>query len=115
MIAYVLSVLYALWILYILVMGLYRAKLADRLSPAATILGAPFLVLGYAVDVFANLTAATILFLEVPREALVTTRLTRHLEKGSGWRHRIAKAICEHLLDPFDPRGAHCVPKTSAK
>lgn len=106
--AYVFSVLYALWILYLLVMGLYRAKLNNRLSKVSTVLGAPFLITGYLVDVFANLTAATILFLELPRETLVTSRLTRHLKNGKGWRHRIAKAICDHLLDPFDPRGTHC-------
>lgn len=99
---------YGLWILYIIVMGLYRAKLAGRLSPSAAVLGAPFLLIGYVVDVLTNLTVAPFVFLEFPRETLVTTRLTRHLRSGSGWRYRFAKAICNSLLDPFDPRGVHC-------
>jgi hypothetical protein len=99
---------YALWVLYLLVMGLYRAQLAGRLSKPAMVLGAPFLILGYLVDVLTNLTVATALFLELPREALVTTRLTRHMGDGDGWRYRVARAICRSLLDPFDPRGVHC-------
>lgn len=108
MIVYILTVSYALWVLYLLVMGLYRAKLNGRLSKAASVLGAPFLILGYLVDIFANLTVATIVFLELPRETLVTSRLTRHLKQGEGWRQRFAKSICSALLDPFDPRGTHC-------
>lgn len=106
--AYAFSVAYLLWIFYLLVMGLYRAKLAGRLSRVTTVLGAPFLILGYLTDVLVNITIASVLMLEFPREALLTTRLTRHLKAGAGWRYRLAKSICEHLLDPFDPRGAHC-------
>lgn len=105
---YALVIAYLLWVLYLIVMGLYRAKLAGRLSKPAAVLGAPFLVIGYLVDILANITVAPFLFLELPRETLVTTRLTRHLRSGPGWRYRFAKAICNSLLDPFDPRGVHC-------
>ena len=99
---------YALWALYLLVMGLYRARLAGRLSRVAMVLGMPFLVVGYIADVLVNMTVATVLFVELPREGLVTGRLERHIEHGSGWRRKLATWICNHLLDPFDPNGSHC-------
>lgn len=43
-----LALLYALWLLYVLVMGLYRAKLQGRLSRVALVLGSFVCVLGQA-------------------------------------------------------------------
>lgn len=99
---------YALWLLYVLVMGLYRAKLQGRISRVALVLGFPVYALGYLLDVLVQLTIATVLFLELPREGLVTGRLTRHIKRGHGWRRALSVWICHHLLDPFDPRGTHC-------
>lgn len=102
-----LAYLWLLWALYVLVMGLYRAHLDKRLGRTARVLGAPFLIVGWAMDVACNVTFAALLFLEPPRELLVTTRLKRHM-KGSGWRRSVARWICSKLLDPFDPSGSHC-------
>jgi hypothetical protein len=101
--------LWAFWGLYVLVMGLYRAHLDKRLSRAAYVLAAPFLAVGAAVDVLANLTIASLVFLEPPREWLVTSRLQRHnRDHESGWRGDLSEWICTHLLDVFDPTGNHC-------
>lgn len=98
-----------LWALYVMVMGVYRAKLDGRLTPLTTALAAPWLVLGYVVDVAVNFTFASLLFLEPPWELLVTSRLQRHIQAGAGgWRHDLACWICDHLLDVFDPTGHHC-------
>lgn len=99
--------LWVLWYAYILVMGLYRAHLDKRLNRVTYALAIPALVIGYAMDVLANLTVASIVFLEPPRELLVTSRLKRHIAKG-GWRGEKANWICTHLLDYFDPTGNHC-------
>jgi hypothetical protein len=53
-------------------------------------------------------TIASLVFLELPREWLVTDRLQRHMHKSIGWRFWLAKYICDHLLDVFDPSGNHC-------
>lgn len=103
-----LALTYTLWLLYVLVMGLYRAKLQGRLSKVALVLGFPVYMLGYLLDVFVQLTIATVLFVELPREGLVTGRLTRHIKRGHGWRRDLSLWICSRLLDPFDPRGTHC-------
>lgn len=47
-----LALLYTLWLLYVLVMGLYRAKLQKRLSRVALVLGFPVYALGYLLDPF---------------------------------------------------------------
>lgn len=97
-----------LWGLYVLVMGLYRAHLARKLTPLTYALGAPWLALGLAADVIVNLTVASVVFLEPPREWLVTDRLQRHIFGSAGWRFELADWICNHLLDVFDPTGNHC-------
>jgi len=98
-----------LWAAYVMVMGIYRAHLDKRLTPATKVLALPWVVIGYALDVVVNLTFASLIFLEPPLELLVTKRLQRHVDAtAGGWRHKLAWWICDHLLDPFDPTGNHC-------
>ena len=101
--------LYGFWALYILVMGIYRAHLSGRLSKAGYVLGLPWVVFGYFVDIVAQYTIATLYFADLPRkgEHLVTDRLKRY-SAGKGWRKTKADWICTHLLDVFDPHGDHC-------
>lgn len=47
-----LAITYALWLLYILVMGLYRAKLQGRLSRVALVLGFTVYTNGHLLDPF---------------------------------------------------------------
>lgn len=98
------------WYLYILVMGLYRAHLANRLTKFTTALALPALFIGYVVDIVSQYTIATIIFRDLPErgEYLVTDRLKRYLSQETGSRYVKAKWICETLLDPFDPTGKHC-------
>lgn len=100
--------LWVFWYAYVLVMGLYRAHLDKRLGPIAYVLAAPVLVVGFALDVIANATIAWIVFLDRPRELLVTRRLKRYMAGRDSWRQRLAHAVCSRLLDPFDPTGRHC-------
>ena len=105
--AFVLSP-WLLWALYVMVMGIYRAHLDGRLTTVTKVLAAPWVALGYALDVLVNFAIASLVFWEPPRELLVTSRLQRHVGASTGWRHRRAVWICDHLLDPFDPGGNHC-------
>ena len=102
--------LWAFWYLYLIVMGLYRAKLMGTLTWPVKVLGAPALLVGIIVDVLAQYTIAVVVFREWPRagEHLVTDRLQRYMAQGSGSRFTKAKWLCHHLLDPFDPTGKHC-------
>ena len=107
-IVHIILFLTAFWGLYVLVMGLYRAHLDGRLKGINLLLAWPYLLLGAAADILANLTLASIVFLELPHELLVTRRLQRHMKGKAGWRRSLAQYICDHLLDVFDPRGDHC-------
>lgn len=105
----VIGYLWAFWFAYVLVMGLYRAHLSGRMSRVTYVLAAPALLFGVAMDVLANIFIASVIFLEFPREWLVTKRLQRHIKKGLGtWRGYLAAWVCTSLLDVFDPSGDHC-------
>ena len=96
---------YALWIFYLAVMNLKRAKDSDLLTKTAMALGYPVLIVGYLLDFFVNVFVMTPILLELPKETTVTSRLKRH-NKGTGWRKEVA-AWVEPLLDPYDPSGDH--------
>lgn len=100
--------IWSFWALYVFTMGIYRAKLAKRLTGLNLVLAFPIVVLAVLVDVFSNLFVAPILFLDIPREWLVTARMHRYIQGPMDWRHKIALWLCDSVLDPFDPSGNHC-------
>ena len=104
--AVLLVALYTLWVVFLAVMNLKRAKEAGKLSKTALVLGTPLLWLGYALDTFVNVTLMTVVMLELPREFLVTDRLARHHRESQGWRLKVVLWF-EPLLDPYDPSGDH--------
>lgn len=103
---YSILALYVLWPFYLAVMCLKGARDAGRLSKYARAMAWPILIIGAALDAFANIVIMSVILLELPREWLVTPRLKRHI-RGGGYRRRIAVWMGEHLLDPFDPSGSH--------
>lgn len=100
--------LYALWVFYLAWTNLERAEKAGQMSLPARILGAPVIWTGLFIDAVVNITIASLVFCELPREWLVTHRLERHLRGPDSWRKSLSKFICSHLLDSFDPSGRHC-------
>lgn len=107
-ISFALLYAYGGWLLYILVMGVYRAHLSFRLAGVTKGMLLPVVLVALVADFIGNLTVASVLFLDPPREALFTDRLIRYKKTDLGWRGNIADLICEHLLDVFDPTGDHC-------
>lgn len=95
------AALYLLWVLYVFVMSV-KQRWAD-LPMASKILGAPVALVGYALDVAINWSIAVVVFMDLPHEKTLTERLHRYTD---GWRHTVARFICQHLLNPFDPE--HC-------
>lgn len=100
--------LYLFWMFYVLIMGLYRAYLSKRLVGLNKYLAAPCLLIGLILDVVANIFFATFIFMELPKEWLVTSRLMRYQTYDHGYRKKLAQYICDNVLDPFDPTGNHC-------
>ena len=95
--------LYLMWLAYVL--AIHVINRWDELPLASKVLGAPPALAAFVADVALNWTLATVLFLDLPREATITTRLHRY-QKTAGPRARIARWVCQHLLNPFDPD--HC-------
>lgn len=95
-----------LWLFYLAIMAAWGAHRSGKLTKPARILGAPILLIGAILDVFCNIFIMTPLLAELPQEMLVTQRLKRHVKQPT-WRGDIARWFGKHLLDPFDPTGAH--------
>ena len=67
------------------------------------------LPVGLLADVLFNFTWGSIIFLEPPKELLMTTRLKRHLaDHKKDWRDRNANWFCKEFLNVYDPTGKHC-------
>lgn len=115
---------YFTWGMYLAVMNLIQAKdTIHGLTLTTKCFAYPLALAGIMMDFLTNVIVGSILFVDVPREFLLTERLQRYLEdmdhyysdvttkqpnKLDKWRWVTALWICEHLLDPFDARGYHC-------
>ena len=97
---------YALWLFYLAVMNLKRAKDAGLLNRTARALGFPVLLVGYVLDALLNVIFMTLVLLELTEELTVTARLKRHIKESQGWQLDVARWFIP-LLDPFDPSGRH--------
>lgn len=115
LVVFTLAYAYCFWLLYVLIAGLYRAHLNRKLTGLTKALSVPPVVIGYAVDLLANYTFATIWFLELPSHPLelVTGRLTRYINGPEGRCRRHATWVCQVMLDPFDPKNQHCKTKVN--
>lgn len=104
------------WLQYLAIMNLQRTRDAGTLPAAAHAIAEKFLVFALLCDFLLNVTWCTILFLDLPRELLLTSRLERYtFGRGSrpaatGWRLALTGWLARVLLDPFDPRGQHVRP-----
>lgn len=109
-VGWALAYLVAFFYAYVLVMAAYRAHLAGGLSWPLKVMFGPALIAGYVMDVLAQYTFASAVFVDWPRrgEHLVTDRLQRYMREDYSWRRTRAQWLCEHLLDPLDPTGRHC-------
>jgi ABC-type amino acid transport system permease subunit len=65
-------------------------------------------VLGIGYDVLFNWTYGCILFMQLPKKDLptLTERMKFILITDDGWRFKLAKFICNRLVEPWHPE--HC-------
>jgi hypothetical protein len=92
------------WLFYVAIMHLKEVR--DDLHPVATVNGYILLGIGLPLDVLLNVVVGTIVFLDPPREWLLTARLKRYKIQTFGWRSATSWWLCEHLLNQFDE--GHC-------
>ena len=100
---------YLLWIGYLALTNLERARSVGALTKAARVGAAPLLLIFGPLDVLVNWTVGTLLFLEFPREFTLSKRCTRHYN-DAGFRGRVSRWLGRNALDPYDHRGAHVNP-----
>lgn len=100
--------IYMLWVYYLAVMCLKQANDKTPLSGFTKIMAWTVLYPGLLLDFLANVFVMSVLFVELPKEWVVTVRLSRHIKDENGWRKSLAKWFCFNLLDRFDPSGCHC-------
>lgn len=86
---------------FVAVMHARAVRKAGGLSRYWFVTLLPLTVGALVLDVLFNLTFGTLLYLELPRELLFTTRCKRHIE-GEGRRYRMA-AFWQRQLNQFDP------------
>lgn len=110
--ARIVLLLFILWVFYLAAMNLLRVHRLGKLGRVAFALGVVVMVIGYALDVLANLVVFTMLLLERPRwgEWTVTARLQRH-HADPTWRGSISRWFESELLGVFDPDGSHVAPR----
>ena len=99
--------LWAFYVFYLACMSLYRGHKQGTLTLASKVMGYPIMAVGLVLDVAMNVTVFSIVFMELPREWLVTARLKRHIKQHT-IRAKVASFLCEQLLSPFDVDGNHC-------
>ncbi|TCS38468.1 hypothetical protein EDC30_102207 [Paucimonas lemoignei] len=104
------------WVQYLAIMNLQRARDNGTLPAVAVFIATPLLYFGLLCDFLLNVIWGTVMFLDLPREALLTSRLERYkfgTKKAiptAGWRLQLTNWLAHVLLDPFDPRGQHVRP-----
>lgn len=91
----------ALW-LYVLVMGARAAQQAGTLTLFWKLHLYPLAIVGLVLDVAFNLTFG-LMFLELPREFLFSSRVERHYRRSDGWRRDLALFWARNL-NVFDPK-----------
>ncbi len=106
-----LALIYGTWVCFVAIMGFRTAKLAGKLSKPVFILALPILAVGVVLDMLLQI-AATPVFLDLPREWVLTKRLDRYLALVNptglnAYRQRVAKWVCHNMLDVFEA-GGHC-------
>jgi hypothetical protein len=110
-VALYLGLAYATWFAFLAVMALLAARNSGKLTKLSEVLAVPILVVGWLLDFSLNM-ASSALFLDLPQEWLLTIRCDRYLSTASSsgidrYRQRVARALCQNLLDPFQS-GGHC-------
>ena len=94
-----------LWLAFITICNLYPHLKHDHAGVVKYAINA-FLGIFLVLDTLFNIIYGSILFLELPKEWVLTMRLRRHIKNGMGWRYRLSVFICEYLIEPWDV--GHC-------
>jgi hypothetical protein len=97
-----------MFLYYIAGMHLQKMKYEGKLTGPQKAIGYGLLCEGLVLDFLLQVTVASVLFLELPREYTVSGRLWRlSNQPEQTWRVKLALWIRTKLLDSADRRGYH--------
>jgi len=99
--------IYLLWLFYIAVMDMRSARDVGTLTTAAKVMGYPILFIGLGVDLLVNVFAATLVFLDLPKELTVTGHVQRLVDGKAGWRKTLALWFAVNLLNSMSIGSPH--------
>lgn len=91
-----------LWVYYVTVMGLKRARNEGGLKGVHLYIGYAALIIGYSLDAYVNLFVFSLVLVEFPKELTVTSRLKRHYKLDNTWGKKVALWVVP-LVEPYDP------------
>jgi hypothetical protein len=98
---------WTLWVFYVAVMRLKQVRDAGKLTIAMKVFGYPLLVVGLVLDLLVNVCIGSVVFIEIPRELTLSSRLWRLSNGAPGYRQKVALWFRVNLLDAIDPDGIH--------
>lgn len=92
------------WIAYIPAANIINREREKPYTGLRRVIMFLYVALFAVIDVTANIFVFSLLFGELPREGLVTTRLKRHILETPQykWRHGLAYFICRYMVEPWD-------------
>jgi len=93
------------FVFYLAIMNVKKNR--HKLTTASKFLIYPILFVGLIFDFCLNVAMSPI-FLELPMEMTLTSRLKRHKDKSKGYKLRVANWICGEILNPYGEDEGHC-------
>jgi hypothetical protein len=99
--------IYLFFIIYVASMNMIRAHKENKLNGYLWALCLPFVGFAWLYDLLHNMIHASLIFIELPKQLLVTDRIKQHIN-DSDYRGELSRFLCEKILSPFDYSGNHC-------
>jgi hypothetical protein len=112
MIAYAVISFLLFWLTAVFYVAVMHFKMVrdsgvlDTLNWSSRAIAYLTLYVGLVLDALLNIIVMTVVFLELPKEILTTSRIRRHKFGSQGLRKRVAIWFCRNYLTPFDKN--HC-------
>lgn len=100
---------YGLFLYYLAYVTLIQAKKVgtfDQLRPYVKVICWSILITAGVLDFLFNVIIGSVLFLDIPRELMFTSRCERHMSKQD-WRGSLARWFCRSWLNPFTANHCH--------
>ena len=102
--------IYLFYIGFAVAISVYRQWLKGTLNLWNKVLFAPVLISFFFLDVFVNYTVLLVLGWPPQGCHTISERLAEYhtTSNASDFQKAVATFVCEKLLNPIDPTGAHC-------